>query len=209
MSKHHLNPLIFLASASPRRSALLRQIGVTHEIRPVDIDESIAAQEPAPEYVRRLASCKAETLWAQLPTALRRPVLGADTAVVLQGRILGKPRDASDHFNMLQSLSGCTHEVHTAVALRSDRGSEVRHSVSEVTFRALQEEEMVAYWHSGEPVDKAGGYAIQGLGALFVTSIHGSYSGIVGLPLFETGELLGLIGCSLIIPRDTTASRCG
>jgi septum formation protein len=196
MPAHHLNPLIFLASASPRRSALLTQIGIVHEVRPVDIDESIAPAEVAAAYVQRLARCKAETLWEQLPAAQRRPVLGADTAVVLAQQILGKPRDAADHYRMLQSLSGRTHEVHTAVALCYDKTVQVRHSVSQVTFRALQEQEMVAYWRSAEPIDKAGGYAIQGLAAVFITGIRGSYSGIVGLPLFETGELLQLIGWS-------------
>lgn len=196
MSTHHPNPLIFLASASPRRSALLTQIGVPHQVRPVDIDESIAPGEAAAAYVRRLACTKAERLWEQLPQAQRLPVLGADTAVVLQGQVLGKPRDADDHRTMLLRLSGQTHEVHTAVALRYDNGVQVRHSVSPVTFRALQESEIAAYWLSGEPADKAGGYAVQGLGAVFVAHIAGSYSGIVGLPLFETSELLQTIGWS-------------
>jgi len=209
MSTHHPNQLIFLASASPRRSALLTQIGVAHEVRPVDIDEAVAPLEDAATYVQRLASCKADTLWQQLPAAVLRPVLGADTAVVLDQLVLGKPRDAHDHYAMLQRLSGRTHQVHTAVALRYDKGVQVRHSVSQVTFRSLQEQEMVAYWHSGEPADKAGGYAIQGLGAVFIASVNGSYSGIVGLPLFETGELLQLIGWSPATPRAATATRCG
>jgi septum formation protein len=209
MSTHHLKPLIFLASASPRRSALLLQIGIDHEVRPVDVDEASAPLESAATYVQRLARCKAETLWDQLPVALQRPVLGADTAVVLDRQILGKPRDADDHRSMLRRLSGCTHEVHTAVALRYDKGVHVRHSVSQVRFRALQEQEIAAYWCSGEPADKAGGYAIQGLGAVFIASITGSYSGIVGLPLFETGELLQVIGWSPATAYDVIATRCG
>jgi septum formation protein len=196
MSTHHPNNLIFLASASPRRSALLQQIGVAHEVQPVDIDESARPAEPAQAYVQRLACGKAQALWERLPAALRRPVLGADTAVVLDQRILGKPLDEHDHRGMLEQLSGRTHEVHTAVALRHDEGLEVRLSVSRVAFRALQRAEIAAYWRSGEPSDKAGGYAIQGLGAVFVTDIHGSYSGIVGLPLYETGQLLQIIGWS-------------
>lgn len=188
--------MIFLASASPRRSALLTQIGVAHEVRPVDIDEATAPDEPAAAYVQRLACAKAERLWERLPPAQRRAVLGADTAVVLQGQVLGKPRDADDHRTMLRQLSGRTHQVHTAVALRYDKGVQVRHSVSQVAFRALLDREIDAYWRSGEPADKAGGYAIQGLGAMFVSHIEGSYSGIVGLPLFETGELLRAIGWS-------------
>jgi septum formation protein len=196
MSSHCLNPLILLASASPRRSALLHQIGVRHEVRPVTIDETPAAGESSHEYVQRLACCKAETLWAQLPAALRCPVLGADTAVVLAEQILGKPRDAAEHATMLQQLSARTHEVLTGIALRHDQGIEVRVSVSQVTFRALLAVEIAAYWNSGEPNDKAGGYAIQGRGAMFVAHMSGSYSGIVGLPLYETAELLQLIGWS-------------
>jgi septum formation protein len=196
MSTHRLNPLIFLASASPRRSALLQQIGVVHEVSPVAIDETPAVAEIPREYVQRLARRKAEALWEQLPAALRRPVLGADTAVVLAEQILGKPGDAEEHAAMLRQLSAQTHEVLTAVALRYDKGIVVRVSVSQVTFRALQATEIAAYWRSGEPNDKAGGYAIQGLGAVFVEHISGSYSGIVGLPLYETAELLQTIGWS-------------
>jgi len=209
MSTDRLNPLIFLASASPRRSALLSQIGVAHEIRPVAIDETPSAAEAAREYVQRLARGKAETLWEQLPTTARRPVLGADTAVVLDEQILGKPRDATEHAAMLQQLSARTHEVLTAVALRYDRATVVRLSVSHVAFRALQPAEIAAYWRSGEPADKAGGYAIQGLGALFVEHMSGSYSGVVGLPLFETADLLQLIGWSRLGPSPGNGARCG
>lgn len=161
------------------------------------IDESPAPAEVPRDYVQRLAQRKAEALWDELPASSRRPVLGADTAVVLGEQILGKPRDAVEHAQMLQQLSARTHEVHTAVALRYDNGVALRVSVSQVTFRALQSAEIASYWHSAEPADKAGGYAIQGLGALFVEHMSGSYSGIVGLPLYETSELLQLIGWSL------------
>jgi septum formation protein len=205
MSADSLNPLIYLASASPRRSALLSQIGIAHAVRPVAIDETPAPGELARDYVQRLARTKADVLWQQLPAAARHPVLGADTAVVVDEQILGKPGDASEHAAMLQQLSARTHEVLTAVALRYDKDTAVRLSVSRVVFRALQPGEIAAYWRSGEPVDKAGGYAIQGLGALFVEHMSGSYSGVVGLPLYETAELLQLIGWSSL----ADAARCG
>ncbi|HKU15026.1 MAG TPA: Maf family protein [Steroidobacteraceae bacterium] len=188
------NPLIYLASASPRRSALLDQIGVAHRVRAVDVDETVLASEPPERYVRRLAQLKAETLWERLASAERQPVLGADTAVVLDAEILGKPHDERDCVRMLGLLSARTHQVFTAVALRASDGCRSRVNVSEVTFRALGAEEIRGYWRSGEPADKAGAYAVQGRAALFIERIAGSYSGIMGLPLFETGELLAAIG---------------
>jgi septum formation protein len=188
------NSLIYLASASPRRSALLDQIAVEHRVQPVDVDETALAAEPAGEYVRRLAVLKAETLWQKLAAPLRRPVLGADTAVVLDNEILGKPRDEQDCLRMLGLLSARTHQVFTAVALRASGGCESRVNVSEVTFRKLSDDEIRRYWRTGEPADKAGAYAVQGRAALFIERIAGSYSGIMGLPLFETGELLAAIG---------------
>lgn len=183
-------PLIYLASASPRRSALLAQIGVPHRVAPVEIDESVIEAEAPENYVTRLAALKADTLWQSLPEAERLPVLGSDTTVVVDRTILGKPADENDCVRMLELLSGRTHQVHTAVAVRSPVGSEVRLSVSDVSFRSLSQAEMRAYWRTGEPADKAGGYAIQGRGAIFIKHIAGSYSGIMGLPLFETAELL-------------------
>ena len=183
-------PLIYLASASPRRSALLAQIGVAHQVAPVAIDESVASAEAPETYVTRLAALKAETLWRRLTEPDRLPVLGSDTTVVVDNSILGKPADEDECVRMLQLLSGRTHQVHTAVALRSAAGSDVRLSVSEVTFRELSMTEMRGYWRSGEPADKAGGYAVQGRAAVFISRIAGSYSGIMGLPLFETAELL-------------------
>src|SRR5690349_18109860 len=147
------NPLIYLASASPRRSALLDQIGVAHRVQPVDVDERALASEPPGEYVRRLAVLKAETLWQQLAAAQRQPVLGADTAVVLDAEILGKPRDEADGLRMLGKLSARTHQVFTAVALRGAEGCEARVNVSEVTFRKLATDEIRGYWQSGEPAD--------------------------------------------------------
>ncbi len=188
------NSLIYLASASPRRSALLDQIGVPHRVQPVDVDETARDDEAADQYVRRLAVLKAETLWQKLAAAQRQPVLGADTAVVLDDEILGKPRDEQDCLRMLKLLSARTHQVFTAVALRASDGCQSRVNVSEVTFRKLADEEIQRYWRSGEPADKAGAYAVQGRAALFIERIAGSYSGIMGLPLFETGELLAAVG---------------
>jgi septum formation protein len=183
-------PLIYLASASPRRSALLAQIGIAHQVAPVTVDESVAGVEAPETYVTRLAALKAETLWRRLAEPERLPVLGSDTTVVVDESILGKPADEDECVRMLQRLSGRTHQVHTAVALRSAAGSDVRLSVSEVTFRELSMTEMRSYWRTGEPADKAGGYAVQGRAAIFISRIAGSYSGIMGLPLFETAELL-------------------
>jgi septum formation protein len=194
-------PLIYLASASPRRSALLTQLGVQHKIQPVDIDERIHPGETPAQYVRRLAIAKAETLWSRLMEQDREPVLGSDTTVALGNEILGKPADRAGAVQMLQRLSARTHQVYTAVALRHASGCESRLSVSDVTFRALSCTEMDAYWRTGEPADKAGGYAIQGKAAQFVERMAGSYSGIVGLPLFETAELLHMIGYSLLDTR--------
>ena len=187
------NPLIYLASASPRRSALLAQIGVGHQVRAVDVDERVEPGEAPAQYVRRLAIAKAQTLWSQLDDTRGVAVLGSDTSVAIGNEILGKPRDRAHGLQMLQQLSGRTHQVYTAVALRTSAGCESRLSVSDVTVRTLLPDEMDAYWLTGEPVDKAGGYGIQGAAALFIERISGSYSGIVGLPLYETGELLKMI----------------
>jgi septum formation protein len=191
------NSLIWLASASPRRSALLSQIGVAHSVRPVDIDESQRPGELPVDYVRRLAIAKAEALWSRLHETERAPVLGSDTTVALGNDVLGKPRDREDALRMLRRLSARTHQVYTAVAVRHAQGCDCRVSVSDVSMRALREEEIAAYWESGEPVDKAGAYGIQGLAAVFIERISGSYSGIVGLPLFETGELLRMAGWNI------------
>lgn len=189
--------MIWLASASPRRVELLTRIGVAHRVRPVDIDERVLSDEQPAHHVQRLAALKAETLWRQLGEPERRPVLGADTTVAIGKVILGKPANGNDCARMLGLLSGRTHQVYTAVALRHGGGCDSRLNVSDVTFRALAKEEIDAYWRSGEPEDKAGGYAVQGLAALFIERIAGSYSGIMGLPIYETGELLRSIGWTL------------
>jgi septum formation protein len=181
---------IHLASQSPRRRALLAQIGVRHDVLGIEVDETPLAAEAPAEYVLRLALAKARAGHRLRPD---RPVLGADTAVVQDDQILGKPRDRQDAADMLAQLSGREHRVLTAVALVGDR-EETRLSVSHVRFRPIDAAEAAAYWQTGEPADKAGGYAVQGMGALFVESISGSYSGVMGLPLFETGELLRRAG---------------
>jgi septum formation protein len=184
------SPPILLASASPRRSELLRQIGVAHAIRPVDVDESVRPGEAPSAYVMRLAEAKAAALWERLASRERAPVLAADTTVALEGEIFGKPADLNEARAMLGRLSGRTHEVHTAVAVRHESGAAARLSSSSVSLRKLTDDEIDAYWATGEPADKAGGYAVQGRAAVFIRHIVGSYSGIMGLPLFETWELL-------------------
>jgi septum formation protein len=193
---------ILLASASPRRSELLRQVRIAHEVRPVDIDESVRPGEAPSAYVLRLAESKAEALWGRLGSRERRPVLAADTTVALEGEIFGKPADLAEARSMLGRLSGRTHEVHTAVVLRHAGGAAARVNSSSVTFRALRPAEIDWYWHTGEPADKAGGYAVQGRAAAFISHVAGSYSGIMGLPLYETWELLApLLGLTPPEPR--------
>ena len=190
---------VYLASLSPRRHELLHQIGVPFRPVNVTVDEAAMQGEQAPDYVVRLAIAKARAGWRAASGAhgLVAPVLGADTAVVLDGRILGKPTDRDDAVRMLGELSGRTHAVLTAVALCDAAGPVWRISRSEVRFRAIGPTECGAYADSGEPFDKAGGYAIQGFGAVFVEQLNGSYSGVMGLPIFETAALLSAAG----VPR--------
>ena len=185
---------IYLASASPRRSALLEQIGVAFRVTPASISESQRPGEPAEAYATRLAVEKADAVWVQAAADAPLAVLGADTTVVLDGRMLGKPTDADDAFTMLTALSGRAHRVVTAVALRHEGGMATAIGSAEVAFRDTTPAERHAYCATGEPFDKAGGYGIQGKGAVFVESIRGSYSAVVGLPLAETARLLASIG---------------
>lgn len=171
----------------------------------MDIDEATVGHEAPRSYVARLARIKAQTLWDRLAAAERLPVLGSDTTVALGAEILGKPRDREDCVRMLEKLSAQTHQVFTAVALCHDGGCDLRISVSDVTFRALTSKEIVAYWDTGEPVDKAGGYAVQGLAAVFIERLSGSYSGIMGLPLYETAQLLQLAGWRMNAPHARPA----
>jgi len=182
---------IYLASASPRRRELLAQIGVRHEVRPADVDETPLPGEAPAVYVGRVAAAKAEAVWADAGGV---PVLAADTSVVLGAELFGKPADQTEGLRMLRALAGRTHEVLTAIAVRSSDGLAAALSVSDVTFRALSDEECLRYWQSGEPLGKAGGYAIQGLAATFITRVSGSYSGVMGLPLAETATLLATAG---------------
>ena len=181
---------IVLASASPRRGELLRQAGIACEVRPVDLDESVLPGEAPERYVQRLAEAKARAAWARRPAGSSLPVLAADTTVVLDGRVFGKPADESEARAMLGRLSGRTHEVHTAIAVIHDGGAATRICTSRVTMRAIAPEEIDWYCASDEPYDKAGGYAIQGRAAVFISRLDGSYSGVMGLPLCETWELL-------------------
>ncbi|MET0067486.1 MAG: Maf family protein [Candidatus Thiodiazotropha sp.] len=185
--------MIYLASRSPRRQELLSQIGVGFERLDVLVDESMLADECPERYAQRVALDKARAGARMLSAGDDRPVLAADTCVVIKGRILGKPEDRDQGLWMLNQLSGATHEVYTAVSLGREH-FESRLSISRVTFCPLSEPQMMAYWASGEPQDKAGGYAIQGLGGQFVRWLEGSYSGVMGLPLFETVELLQRAG---------------
>jgi septum formation protein len=185
---------IYLASNSPRRRELLDQIGITYQVLRVDVDETARPDEDAAALVERLALDKARAGHAGLPPGDGRPVLGADTVVVADGRILGKPHERAAGLAMLAVLSDRRHEVLTAVALADRQREQVMLSRSQVRFRAIAPAEAAAYWASGEPADKAGGYAIQGLGAVFVADLAGSYSGVMGLPLFETAQLLNEFG---------------
>jgi septum formation protein len=187
---------IYLASRSPRRQELLGQIGVRFEVMQADVDEAVAAGESPRAYVERLARAKAEAGWQRIERdgLPRAPVLGADTTVTLDGRILGKPADRAEAVAMLASLSGRLHEVLTAVALKSGARMESALSVSEVRFKALSSDEIARYVATGECEDKAGAYGIQGHAARFVADLRGSFSGVMGLPLYETAQLLERIG---------------
>jgi len=182
---------IYLASKSPRRRQLLDRLGVKYEVLDVEVAEHWDGKETPRDYVARLALEKARAGRKAAPRPL--PVLGADTEVVLDEHVLGKPADRDDAMRMLLSLSGRTHLVYSAVALVHGR-EEVRVHVSRVTFRRLNGEECARYCDTDEPYDKAGGYAVQGGAAAFITGLEGSYSGVMGLPLEETRELLRITG---------------
>lgn len=182
---------LYLASQSPRRRELLAQIGVKVAVLSVDVAEQREVGESPAQYVQRLAYDKAMAgakLAATQPRSL--PCLGSDTIVVIENRVLEKPRDEEDGVAMLLALSGQTHQVMTAVAVATEAKQLMRLSVTDVTFREISRAEAIEYWRTGEPADKAGGYGIQGLGAVFVRELKGSYTAVVGLPLFETKTLL-------------------
>lgn len=199
---------VYLASKSPRRQELLRQLGVEFDElllreapgRKRDVVEALRKGEAPLDYVRRVARLKASIGWHRMVrrALTPKPVLGADTEVVIDGAALGKPKDAADAIAMLGALSGRTHEVLTAVAVRWNAQLAQAVSASQVTFRQLPKDEIERYVATGEPFDKAGAYAIQGKAAAFVQHLDGSYSGVMGLPLFETAEILGRIGFTVL-----------
>jgi len=188
--------MIYLASESPRRQELLRQLGIAFEAMPSNLPEVPQAGERPEDYVLRVARDKARHVarHARERGLASRPVLGADTEVVLEGEILGKPRDAQQGQAMLRKLAGCTHEVLTGLVLLHQDAEYTALSRSRVTFGPLTDADIQRYWDSGEPTDKAGGYAVQGRAAAFIQRIEGSYSGIMGLPLFELTQLLQQAG---------------
>jgi septum formation protein len=187
------SPHVYLASASPRRRALLSQIGVDYTLLHAEVDEALLPGESAGDYVRRVALEKVRAGRTLLSADAGSPVLGADTVVVVDGRIMGKPRDRDEGIDMLLTLSGRSHQVLSAVAISAGREA-LCVSESRVTFRTLTQAQCAAYWDTGEPHDKAGGYAIQGRAGVFVSRLEGSYSGVMGLPVYETAELLREIG---------------
>ena len=192
-------PKLLLASSSPRRREILEALGLDFEVGSVPVDETPLASETPEGMVVRLATAKAEA--AAVPDVV---VLAADTAVVIDDEILGKPRDRDDALRMLERLSGREHVVVTGVAVAANGRIDSTVSRTAVVFRDIGRDEAADYWHSGEPRDKAGGYGIQGLGGVFVERIAGSYSGVVGLPVFETAALLKRAGIPLPATRDTT-----
>ncbi|QWA29531.1 Maf family protein [Pseudomonas sp. RC3H12] len=196
---------LYLASGSPRRRELLNQIGVPFTVVSAPIDETPLPGEAPTAYVERLAQAKAVAGFAYTDGA--GVVLGADTTVVLDGQILGKPENREQALAMLGDLSKREHQVLTAVALTDGQRSISRCVSTTVRFRTISFEEALRYWDSGEPVDKAGGYAIQGLGAVFVSGIEGSYSAVVGLPLSETAELLEQFGVPCWQLQEDSAQR--
>ena len=181
---------VYLASLSPRRWELLSQLGIAYEPLSIAVDETLSTGETPKHYVARLAIAKARAGQASLQGRPPRPVLGADTTVVVERMILGKPRDREAGLAMLAALSGREHRVLSAVALVAGPREALRINESRVRFRELTPLECQAYWDTGEPADKAGAYAIQGRAAAFIVELNGSYSGVMGLPLFETAELL-------------------
>jgi len=187
-------PPLYLASSSPRRAEILRSLGLVFTAAGMDIDERRRDGETAAAMALRLATEKAAA------ARLTRPevVLAADTVVVVDAQVLGKPQDQADAMAMLARLSGRSHQVMTGVAVGWEGGERSALSVSEVTFRDISPDEARAYWQSGEPCDKAGGYAIQGRGGMFVEHLTGSYTGVVGLPVFETAALLAMAGIDVL-----------
>lgn len=191
---------IYLASASPRRQELLAQIGVRFRLVDIDIPEIPHTGETPQDFVIRMATEKAHAGKGKVGSSTHKPVLGADTAVVVDNEILGKPGDKTAGLAMLEKLSGRRHEVMSAVAI-VDGGLHTALNISTVSFRQTTAAEREKYWQTGEPFDKAGAYGIQGKAAIFISEIRGSYSAVMGLPLYETAELLTKVGLDTCLTR--------
>lgn len=183
---------LILASASPRRLQLLAQVGLNAEVFPANIDESPKPTELAGDYVQRLADNKARFVAQQYND--NSVVIAADTVVSMNGNLLGKPQSKEQAFAMWQQLSGCQHQVYTGVSVLTKQREQTCLSCSDIYVKPLSPEEMEDYWHSKEPQDKAGGYAIQGRAAAWITRLEGSYSSVMGLPLYETLQMLNNVG---------------
>lgn len=200
------NPQIYLASRSPRRRTLIDQLGIRYRTLDVDVDEQPAEGEQAADYVKRLAVEKASYGWDQV-SAEDKPVLGADTCIVFNNRIIGKVDSREQSIALMSQMSGNSHQVLTGIALvgrvleggQSRIKQAVRVNASKISFRPLSKDECESYWDTGEPEGKAGGYAIQGLAAAFIKKIEGSYSGVMGLPLCELTELLSEFGIQWLV----------
>lgn len=190
-------PRLHLASSSPRRREILEALGLKFTVASVDVVEELEAGESAEQMVLRLAAAKA----AAAEVEATRVVIGSDTAVVLGDEVLGKPSGRDDAVAMLLKLSGRRHCVLTGVAVRGPQGVQTALSSTEVLFREISQDEALAYWQSGEPLDKAGAYGIQGRGGVFVAAISGSYSGVMGLPVYETAQLLRTAGIDTLLQR--------
>jgi len=189
---------LHLASSSPRRREILAALGLEFTVKATHVDESPLEDESAEQMVLRLATAKA----CAAEVEETRLVIGSDTAVVLDGEVLGKPESRDDAIQMLMKLSDRRHAVLTGVALRGPEGVRTALSSTDVIFREISRDEALAYWHSGEPRDKAGAYGIQGRGGAFVVAINGSYSGVVGLPVYETVRLLQKAGIDILLRRE-------
>lgn len=192
-------PELHLASASPRRREILQALGLRFSYAGADVDERQEPAEAAADLVLRLACRKARHAIKERP---KHAIIGADTVVVLDDRVFGKPGSRTDALAMLAALSGRTHEVVTGVAVLHGASEQTAVSRSRVTFRPITTAEAAAYWHSGEPRDKAGSYAIQGLAAIFITELQGSHSGVIGLPVCETAAMLGNIGVHVLAQQN-------
>ena len=199
-SNHPDQTTIYLASRSPRRAELLQQIGIEFIVLPSDIDETPLLNEQSDAYVLRLAAEKAQACYDCLirQSSPFYPVLAADTTVSIDGKILGKPQDDDDAFQMLSSMSGRWHEVRTGIALATNEGVKVAISTTKVEMAQLSDETILAYIATGEPRDKAGAYGIQGLAGALIKRIEGSYSGVMGLPIYETAQLLSQAGIRIL-----------